>query len=110
MVYCPKCGTQNPETNLYCSHCGSPLNQTQTSPSGETRYERRMRRREERGYSRGYFGLFFGLLIIFVGLVLLLEFYYPNIFPYNFPWWGIFILVVGVFLLIRWLSWSKRKP
>lgn len=35
MSYCPKCGTQNPDENKFCSSCGAPLVQNQ-----ETGYQK----------------------------------------------------------------------
>jgi DNA-directed RNA polymerase subunit RPC12/RpoP len=104
MVYCSKCGTQNSDSNIYCSNCGSPI--TPTVQPKETRYERRMHGHMERQqrHSTGYIGLFVGTIIILIGIFSLLEIYYS----FDFPWWPIIIIAVGLFLISRWLTFKAK--
>jgi len=32
-MFCGKCGTQNPDTNVFCKNCGSPLRRPQQAPA-----------------------------------------------------------------------------
>jgi len=103
-VYCSKCDAENPEDAYYCLKCGAQLKVEE--PPIRKVYEKE---REEMCFSgpRGSLvGLFFGTLIILVGLVLLLQQYYPWI-----TWgsvWPIFAIALGLIIIIGALT-SKRR-
>ena len=42
MVYCTKCGTQNPDDAVNCSNCGAPLRETPNREYRRYRYEEDM--------------------------------------------------------------------
>lgn len=105
MVYCTKCGTNNADDAKVCVNCGTAL----YGASGEgrpymgyVRYERRY------GVHRGgrpIAGLIIGAIVIFIGLSLLLQEYGIPI-----PWWEIIIILLGVYLVARWVRvWNRRK-
>jgi hypothetical protein len=103
MVYCSKCGTQNSEGSIHCSNCGSPL--IQTAQPRETRYERKTNRRQVRhSDGMGYIGLFVGVIIILIGLFSLLE-----VYGFDFPWWPIVMIIMGFFLISRWLIFKGKR-
>lgn len=67
MVYCTKCGTQNPDDAVNCSKCGNPLHVTETYPGDTWRHHHsHYRRYEKRGPQIG--GILIGLFIILVGV------------------------------------------
>lgn len=35
MMYCPKCGAQNPDGSRFCGSCGMTFGATQTSAGGQ---------------------------------------------------------------------------
>ena len=58
MVYCSKCGTQNPDTSVNCSNCGASL--LGANPQ-DWQYARHQHRHYDREYSKRSGGI--GLLI-----------------------------------------------
>src|SRR5674476_543135 len=75
MVYCSKCGTQNPDTNTVCSNCGAPLYAVgQRYPGSDREHYRRMEN-ECFGLPNGgmIVGLVIGVIIILVGLNFFLQ-------------------------------------
>jgi hypothetical protein len=103
VVYCTKCGTNNAEGATVCVNCGAPLYGTINSGRqsvGRVRYERHY------GYPRRggtIAGLVIGLIVIFIGLSLLLQAYDIII-----PWWEIILILLGVYLIARWVSLRNR--
>jgi hypothetical protein len=98
MVYCAKCGTENPDNALNCSKCGAPLNTT--SPPGYQRYgwEGEMRFRRHGG---SIWGIVIGLFIILVGVSSLLEI---SIWD---KLWPAFIILVGLIIIVN--SFTRRR-
>ena len=90
MVYCTKCGTQNPNDAITCSKCGASLN---PAPYKEYR-----RYRSEEGVcfgGRNYiWGIIIGLFIVLIGVANLLG---GNIWD---QLWPVFIILVGVIIII----------
>jgi len=81
MVYCSKCGTQNPDDAVNCSKCGAALNAAQPREPWEGRYYYR--------YHRHFpIGIIIGLLIMAIGVSSLVG---VNI--WNWLWPSFFILV-----------------
>lgn len=100
MVYCPRCGTQNPDGALYCNNCGANLT---TGKKGQEReWDDRC---GEECSGRGKIGLWFwGIIIILIGLWFIFEFGIKNVsglpdWVYNFEWTWIFGIVVGIAIL-----------
>jgi len=50
MPYCPKCGRQVGENDLFCSNCGAPLKQQQTAQSSTAPSGQRGMFRQHGGY------------------------------------------------------------
>jgi len=102
MVYCSKCGKKNEDDAEYCAKCGASL--TGTRKGQEKEWDKRC----EEDCSGGRHGapIFWGLVIILVGLWVIFEFALervPNMPSWvsDFPFWGIFALLIGV-LIILW--------
>jgi uncharacterized membrane protein YvbJ len=105
MVYCSKCGTQNPETNLNCTNCGAPL--SGAPPQGYHSY-RHEHRHYEHEHSRRHSGiglLIAGLIVLALGLTLL----YGDWFLFWTYFWPVVLVVLGIWLLIRGLMRSQRR-
>ena len=75
MVYCSKCGTQNPDTNTVCSNCGAPLYTVGQRYPGSDREHYRKMENECFGLPNGgvIASMVFGVIIILVGLGLFLQ-------------------------------------
>lgn len=94
MVYCTKCGTENPEDAESCSNCGASL---QPEPY---RHRRDDWDRDDDcfgGRSRTTWPLIFGVFLILIGLSSLLE--------GTFWWlgldtlWPLFLVAIGVIVI-----------
>jgi uncharacterized membrane protein YvbJ len=99
LVYCTKCGTENPDDAVTCSNCGASL-----QPPAY-RYSRRDWDRDDEcfgGRSSTTWPLLIGVFIILVGLSSLLErTYYWARFD---NLWPIFIIALGLIILYNTLQ------
>ena len=105
MVYCSKCGTQNPDTATICSNCGAPLYTVgQRYPGSEREHYKRVES-ECFGLPNGGIiaAIVFGVIIVLVGLGLFLQTYGINI---NF--WP-FILVIFGILIVAGALYRRRR-
>ncbi len=106
MVYCTKCGTQNPDSATHCSNCGSPL----YGSVAYTRQESRERYSEGYGYRRRGSGIGLiigGVIVLVIGLAVLFD-ALDLLFRYL---WAIIIIIIGIWLLARGLTYrSRRRP
>ncbi len=112
MVYCSRCGTQNPDTNTVCSNCGAPLYTVgQRYPGSDREHYRRMEN-ECFGLPHGgmIVGIVIGVIIILVGLGLFLQATYGI----RIDIWPFIIIVFGVLILLGALfgrrRYSERPP
>jgi hypothetical protein len=105
MVYCSKCGTQNPDTNTFCSNCGAPLFTVGQHYHGSDREHYRRMENECFGLPNGgmIVGIVFGVIIVLAGLGLFLQTY--NI---NFDFWPFIIIIFGVLILLGALFGRRR--
>ncbi len=102
MVYCQKCGTQNPDTATYCLHCGYLLYGTKSQTHDQYRkYDYEHYSRKENGMGL----LIAGLIIVMVGLAL----YFKQIGLLIEYFWPIVLVIIGVWLLIRGLMCSQNR-
>lgn len=118
MVYCVKCGAQNPDDAKTCFQCGAPL----YSISGEK--PSRQRREECFGTSRGMepherveeecfgiprggavVGLAIGIIIILAGFSLLVQ----ELFNIKLPWWPFVVILFGILVLIGAIYGLRRR-
>jgi hypothetical protein len=109
MVYCSKCGTQNPDNATVCSNCGAPLYTVgQRYPGSEREHYKRV---ESECFGLPHGGLIAsivaGVIIIFVGLGLFLQAsgYTVSFWPYL---WPLIIIIVGVLILLGALYRRQR--
>jgi uncharacterized membrane protein YvbJ len=106
MVYCSRCGTQNPDTNTICSNCGAPLNMVgQRYPGSDREHYRRMEN-ECFGLPNGgmIVSLVIGVIIILVGLSLFLQ----TIYRISIPFWPIILIIFGILILLGGIYRQRR--
>ena len=105
MVYCSKCGTQNPDTNTFCSNCGAPLFTVGQHYHGSDREHYRRMENECFGLPNGgmIVGIVFGAIIVLVGLGLFLQTY-----GVNFDFWPLVVIIFGVLILLGALFGRRR--
>ena len=105
MVYCSRCGTQSPDNAVNCSNCGAPL----YGANADNRpYTRHYHHYDDRyGYHIGntIVGLIIGVIILLIGFSFLVN----ELYGINLPWWPLIVIIIGIFLIARWLMWSRRK-
>jgi len=97
MVYCSKCGTQNPDTNTVCSNCGAPLYTVGKRYPGSDREHYRKMENECFGLPNGgvIVSMVFGVIIILIGLGLFLQVTYGI----SIDIWPLIIIIFGVLIL-----------
>ncbi len=112
MVYCSKCGTQNPDTNNNCVNCGAPLYTVGQRYPGSDREHYRRVENECFGLPNGgmIVGLVIGVIIILLGLSLFLQVTYGI----SITFWPFIIIIVGVLIIAGALNrrrrYSERTP
>jgi uncharacterized membrane protein YvbJ len=89
LVYCTKCGTQNPDDAVNCSNCGASL-----KPAPYKEYRRYRYANDMRFGGRSHiWGIVIGLFIITIGVSSLLG---VNIWD---KVWPAFIILVGLIIV-----------
>ena len=109
IVYCSRCGTQNPDNSKVCSNCGAPLYTVGEQYKGSEREHYRRVESECFGLPNGGMiaGAIFGIIIILAGLGLFME---ASHIISNFwnVFWPIIIVIFGVLLLIGAIYGRRR--
>ena len=108
MVYCSKCGTQNPDNATTCSNCGAPLYTVgQQYPGSEREHYRRVEG-ECFGLPNGgmIVSLVVGIIIILLGIGVFLQVTYGV--TLNF--WPLILVIVGVLVILGALFGRRRYP
>jgi hypothetical protein len=107
MVYCSKCGTQNPDTNNNCTNCGAPLYTVgQRYPGSDREHYRRMEN-ECFGLPNGgiIVGVIIGIIIVLAGLALFLQATYGIWIDL----WPIILVIFGVLIVLGALFGRRRR-
>ena len=110
MVYCSKCGTQNPDDAKTCSNCGAPLYTVGERYSGSEREHYKRVEGECFGLPNGGMiaGIIFGIIVILAGLGLYLQ---ATGYIGNF-WnilWPIIIVIFGILILLGGIYGQRRR-
>jgi hypothetical protein len=110
LVYCSKCGTQNPDNAKNCSNCGAPLYSVgQPYPGSDQEHYKRVEG-ECFGLPNGGMiaGVVFGLIVIILGLGLFLQ-----ASGYIGDFWNIFwpmiLVILGILILLGGLFGRRRR-
>jgi uncharacterized membrane protein YvbJ len=103
MVYCTKCGTQNPDDAKVCSKCGASLYAV-----GEREHYRRVES-ECFGIPRGgaIVGAAIGTIIVLWGLIAILQ--EAKVIPVNIEVWPIAIIIFGVLIVVGAVYGLRRR-
>jgi len=103
MVYCTKCGTQNPDDAKVCSKCGASLYAV-----GEREHYRRVES-ECFGIPRGgaIVGAAIGTIIVLWGLIAILQ--EAKVIPTNIEVWPIAIIIFGVLIVVGAVYGLRRR-
>lgn len=110
MVYCSKCGTQNPDDAKVCSNCGAPLYTVGERYPGSEREHYRKVEGECFGLPNGGMiaGIIFGIIVVLVGLGLYLQ---ETGYIGNF-WnilWPIIIIIFGTLVILGAIYGQRRR-
>lgn len=103
MVYCVRCGTNNPDDAQVCTKCGAQL-----YASGESRHYRRMED-ECFGIPRGgtIVGLAIGMIIVLAGLLLFLQ--QAGIVKEAVNVWPFAVIIFGILIVVGALYGMRRR-
>jgi len=106
MVYCSKCGTQNPDNNKVCSNCGAPLYTVGERYPGSEREHYRKVEDECFGLPNGgvIVTMIIGIIIILVGL----GFFLQASFGISINFWPLIIIIFGILILAGALYRRRR--
>jgi len=119
MVYCTKCGTQNPDDAKVCTQCGAPLyavgetgRRSVEDECGGTRRGGEPYRRMEYecfGIPRGgaVVGVAIGLIILLVGVIWLLQ--QAKLISSSVSVWPFAIIIFGILIVIGALYGMSRR-
>ncbi len=101
MVYCSRCGTQNPDTNVHCTNCGAPLYTVGERYPGSDREHYRKMENECFGLPNGgmIVGIIIGVIIILVGLSFFLH----------IEFWPFIIIIFGVLIMLGAIFGRRRN-
>ena len=107
MVYCSKCGTQNPDTNTVCSNCGAPLYTVGQRYVGSDREHYHRMENECFGLPNGgmIVGIVIGIIIVLAGLGLFLQTYGIQIQTWL---WPVVVIIFGLLILIGAVFGRRR--
>ncbi len=105
MVYCTKCGTQNPDDATVCAKCGASLYGV-----GEREHYRRMDT-ECFGIPRGgaVVGIAIGVIIVLWGLIAILQSTTRQYFLRMSAVWPIAVIIFGILIVIGALYGLSRR-
>jgi hypothetical protein len=106
MVYCSRCGTQNPDANNNCTNCGAPIYAVgQHYPGSDREHYRRMEN-ECFGLPNGgiIVTIVIGVIIVLAGLFWFLQ----ATIGIRIDLWPIILVIFGVLILAGGLYRQRR--
>jgi hypothetical protein len=110
VVYCSKCGTQNPDDAKICSNCGAPLYTVGQRYQGSEREHYKRVERECFGLPNGGMiaGIIFGIIVVIAGLGLFLQ-QSGIIGDFWNILWPIIIVIFGILILLGAIYGQRRR-
>lgn len=103
MVYCTKCGANNPDDAKVCAKCGAPLY--------PTREHEPYRRFEEECFGIPWGGtivaLAIGVVIVFGGLIWILQ--QAGLIPEAVSIWPFAVIILGILIIISAVYGLRRR-
>ncbi|MCK4444584.1 MAG: zinc-ribbon domain-containing protein [Thermoplasmata archaeon] len=113
MVYCHKCGNQNPDEATFCNKCGAPMHAA-AAPQWQAKRDDCDRGDDPCTGSKRGDAIFWGIIVILIGLWILFEFVLKNVFPDNplikdFEFWWLFGLIIGIAIIIAGVRLITRR-
>jgi len=105
MVYCVKCGNNNPDEAQVCSKCGAKLYVT-----GRSEHYKRMEN-ECFGIPKGgtIVGLAIGIIILLAGGIALTKALWPNLLPEGFDIGPFALVIFGILIIIGAVYGMRRR-
>lgn len=97
MVYCARCGNQNPDNSEFCNKCGASLR----APMVNMPKQRDDRCEEECAGGRKGASVFWGILVVVIGIAVL--FWALNEGGLMMPAWissGSFVMLIGIIIAL----------
>jgi hypothetical protein len=110
VVYCSRCGTQNPDDARNCTNCGAPLYTVGEQYPGSDREHYRRVEGECFGLPHGgmIVAVIFGVIILLVGLGSLLQ-ASGYIFDFWQYLWPLIIVIIGVLVILGGLFGRRHR-
>ncbi|MCS7120342.1 MAG: zinc ribbon domain-containing protein [Nitrososphaerota archaeon] len=102
MVYCAKCGAQNPDDARYCIQCGTPLHISRERKEKEEKHEKH---EKSEIWSPRLFLLLIGFIIFFWGLNQLLE----VLLSVSVPLMPVILMIIGLYIIYRALTRTRPR-
>jgi len=109
MVYCVKCGAQNPDDAKVCSQCGEPLHAVKKEEECFGVERRRKYEEECFGIPRGraIVGLAIGIIILLAGGIWLLQ--QAQLIPKTVEVWPFAVIIFGILIIVGVLYGLRRR-
>ncbi len=108
MVFCPKCGKQNPDDARFCVDCGVSLYpKEQKEKRGDDCFGPRGREKEEcfgLPHGEAIAGIVFGLFIVIIGFTTLFgQDVWQMVWPFA-------VIIIGILIVAGAIYGLSRKP
>jgi len=109
MVYCVKCGAQNPDDAKVCAQCGAPLHPVKKEEECFGVERRRKYEEECFGIPRGgaIVGLAIGIIILLAGGIWLLQ--QAQLIPKTVEVWPFAVITFGILIIVGVLYRLRRR-
>lgn len=109
VVYCSRCGTQNPDSAKNCSNCGAPLYTVGEQYPGSEREHYRRVESECFGLPHGgmIVGIIVGVIVVLLGFGLFLE-ASGIIVSFWSIFWPFILIIFGILIILGALYGRRR--
>ncbi len=92
-MFCPKCGTQNPEDGKFCRKCGTDLNMVSEALTGKLSHSKNLKsnKKEKSNWESAVGTMFGGLAFLIISIILAFQ-------PMGRDWW--FWMLIPAFSML----------